>query len=93
MLKSKIEVREFSVRIAADIMGSGTPGKDIVSKAKEIEAYVIGDAELPEVHDEVSAAGGILQDIFNAIGRGVDAPDADIAPKATTKQDAEKKSK
>lgn len=93
MLKSKIEVREFSVRIAADIMGSGTPGKDIVAKAKEIEAYVIGDAELPEVHDGVSAAGGILQDIFNAIGRGVDAPDAAIAPKATTKPDAEKKSK
>ena len=88
-----MDVRVFAVQRAAEIMGTGTPDKDVVSKAREIEAYVIGDAELPEVHDEVSAAGGILQDLFSALGRGADAPDAAIAPQATTKQENEKKSK
>ena len=76
MLKSKIEVREFAVQRAAEIMGTGTPDKDVVAKAKEIEAYVIGDADLPEVHDELDAAGGLLQDIFNALGRATAAPEA-----------------
>lgn len=48
-MKSKIEVREFAVKIAADIMGKGTPVDSLIAKAQEIEDYIIGEAVLPEV--------------------------------------------
>lgn len=48
-MNSKIEVREFAVKIAADIMGKGTPVDSLIAKAQEIEKYVIGGAILPEV--------------------------------------------
>lgn len=48
-MKSKIEVREFAVKTAADIMGKGTPVDSLITKAKEIEKYVTGEAILPEV--------------------------------------------
>lgn len=70
MLKSKIEVREFAVSTAVDILGSGTPDKDVIVKAKEIEAYVIGEAELPETYNELDAAGGLiggLSGVLNSI--------------------------
>lgn len=66
MLKSKIEVREFAVTQAVEIMGKGTSDKDVVSKAKEIEAYIIGDAELPEV--STSEISDIASAISSAIG-------------------------
>lgn len=50
-MKSKIEVRTFAVEKAVAVMGVGSPIKDVVAKAQEIEAYVIGEAELPEVED------------------------------------------
>lgn len=52
MFKSKIEVREYAMNKAIELMGTGTPTKQAVEKAKEIETYVIGDAELPETVDE-----------------------------------------
>ena len=48
-MKSKIEVREFAVKIAADIMGKGTPVDSLIAKAQEIEKYIIGGATLPEI--------------------------------------------
>ena len=48
-MNSKIEVREFAVKIAADIMGKGTPVDSLIAKAQEIEKYIIGEAMLPEV--------------------------------------------
>lgn len=48
-MKSKIEVREFAVKIAADIMGKGTPVDSLIAKAQEIEKYIIGEAMLPEI--------------------------------------------
>jgi hypothetical protein len=48
-MKSKIEVREYAVNKAAEIMGKGTPTDSLITKAKEIEKYVIGEAILPEV--------------------------------------------
>lgn len=69
MFKSKIEVREYAISKAAEIMGGCTPNKDIVSKAKEIELYIIGDAELPETYNEIEAAGGLLS---NAIASFMD---------------------
>ena len=48
-MKSKIEVREFAVKTAADIMGKGTPVDSLIAKAQEIEKYIIGEAKLPEI--------------------------------------------
>ena len=52
MFKSKIEVREYAMNKAIELMGTGTPTKQVVDKAKEIETYIIGEAELPETIDE-----------------------------------------
>ena len=46
MFKSKIEVREYAMNKAIELMGTGTPTKQVVDKAKEIETYIIGEAEL-----------------------------------------------
>ena len=42
MFKSRIEIREFAVRQAVELLGTGSPQKDIVAKARDIEAYIIG---------------------------------------------------
>lgn len=61
MFKSKIEVREYAINKAIELMGTGTPQKDVVAKAKEIETYVIGEAELPEVLDEEKMVNTIIE--------------------------------
>ena len=61
MFKSKIEVREYAINKAIELMGTGTPQKDVVAKAKEIETYVIGEAELPEVLDEEKMVNTIVE--------------------------------
>lgn len=66
-MKSKIEVRKFAVESAITIMGQGTPNKDVVSKAKEIESYIIGEAVLPETYDDMNAVGGLASTLFGAI--------------------------
>lgn len=43
-------------------MGSGAVLKDVVNKAREIEEYVVGEADLPEVSAEASP-----MDIINSI--------------------------
>lgn len=48
-MKSKIEVREYAVNKAAEIMGKGTPTDSLIAKAQEIEKYIIGGATLPEI--------------------------------------------
>lgn len=66
-MKSKIEVRKFAVESAITIMGQGTPNKDVISKAKEIESYIIGEAVLPETYDDMSALGGITSSLLSAL--------------------------
>lgn len=61
-MKSRIEARVFAVNKAVEIMGSGAVLKDVVNKAQEIEAYVIGEADLPEVSTYTSP-----MDIINSI--------------------------
>lgn len=61
-MKSRIEARVFAVNKAVEIMGSGAVIKDVVNKAQEIEAYVIGEADLPEVSTETSP-----MDVVNSI--------------------------
>lgn len=52
MFRSKIEVREYAMNKAIELLGPGIPTKDAVAKAEEIEKYVMGEAELPETVDE-----------------------------------------
>lgn len=70
-MKSKIEIRVFAVEQAVTILGTGTPAKDVVEKAKEIESYVVGDAEIPEVENEKELIDNIMNTVvekFGAIG-------------------------
>ena len=61
MFKSNIEVREYAINKAVELMGTGTPTKQVVEKAKEIETYVKGEAELPEVLDEEKMVNTIIE--------------------------------
>lgn len=63
MFKSKIEVREYAMNKAIELMGTGTPTKQVVEKAQEIEAYVIGEADLPETVDENELINAIVDTI------------------------------
>lgn len=63
MLKSKIEIREFAVNKATEILGSNAPIKDVVAKAKEIESYVMGEAELAEMQNENEVLEAIIETI------------------------------
>lgn len=91
-MKSKIEVRTFAVNKAVEILGHGTPDKDVISKAKEIEAYIIGEAELPETYNEMVEANGILGGILNAIGNNIpdygNMPSTDVETPATDEETA-----
>jgi hypothetical protein len=61
MFKSNIEIREFAINKAVELLGPGAPSKDVVEKAKEIETYVKGDSELPEVLDEEKMVNTIIE--------------------------------
>lgn len=61
MFKSNIEVREYAMNKAVELMGTGTPTKQVVEKAKEIETYIKGEAELPEVLDEEKMVNTIIE--------------------------------
>lgn len=63
MFKSKIEVREYAMNKAIELLGSGTPVKDAVAKAEEIEKYIIGSTELPETVDENELINAIVDTI------------------------------
>lgn len=65
-MKSKIDVRVFAVEKAVAVMGLGSPLKDIIEKAKEIEAYVVSEADLPETYDEMKEGGEIISRMFKA---------------------------
>ncbi len=70
-MKSKIEIRIFAVEQAVTILGTGTPAKDVVAKAKEIENYVVGEADIPEVENEKELIDNIMNAVvekFGAIG-------------------------
>ena len=71
-MKSKIEVRVFAVNRAVEIMGTGAIVKDVVTKAQEIEKYIIGEAVLPEVADEASPID-YLNSVASLIGGNANA--------------------
>jgi hypothetical protein len=78
-MKSKIEVRVFAVEQAVKTMGVGTPQKDVVAKAQEIEKYIIGEAVLPEVADEASPID-YLNKVASLIGGNADVAAPVIEP-------------
>lgn len=57
---SKIEIRKFAIEQAVAIMGTGTPQKDVIAKAKDIETYVIGGADIPEVSNDTDTINDIM---------------------------------
>ena len=77
-MKSKIDVRVFAVNKAVEVMGSGALIKDVVAKAQEIEAYVIGEAILPETFEETSP-----MELLNGIASAVS---ASVATEAKSKK-------
>lgn len=80
-----MEIRVFAVERAVELMGTGTPNKDVIAKAKEIEAYIVGDAQLPEVAEsDISAARSFLSEIAGMIGQGcAGGPFPEALPKET----------
>lgn len=80
-MKSKIEVRVFAVNKAVEIMGAGAIVKDVVAKAQEIEKYVIGAAELPEIALEASPID-YLNSVASLIGGNANAEPAVKAVKS-----------
>lgn len=48
-MNSKIDLRSEAVRLAVNVEGV-TP-ENVISVAKEIEAYILGDVTLPEAYD------------------------------------------
>lgn len=66
-MKSKIEIRVFAIEQAVAILGVGTPDKDVISKAREIEAYIIGDAVLPEIDSDSQALMGMLNEVTKTL--------------------------
>lgn len=61
IMKTKVDIRVFSIEQAVRIMGVGTPQKDVVAKAQEIEEYITKGVELPDVDTDSST------DIVNSI--------------------------
>ena len=64
-MKTRVEIRVFAVEQAVRILGAGTPQRDVVEKAKEIELYITEGIELPDVDtfspaDALTAAVGAL---------------------------------
>lgn len=51
-MKSKIELRQFAANLAAHVVG--VTANNIIDVAKELEAYVLGGAELPETEESVN---------------------------------------
>lgn len=58
-------------------MGVGTPQKDVVTKAQEIEKYIIGEAVLPEFADEASPMD-LINGIAAAVNAGAMTPVAEV---------------
>lgn len=53
-MKSKIDIRVFAIEQAMHLYSAGSPAKDVVAKAKEIELYILGNIELPDTYDDIT---------------------------------------
>ena len=85
MFKSRIEIREFAVRQAVELLGTGSPQKDIVAKARDIEAYIIGEADLPEVYNDTEAINGIMGSAMQML-QGISSSEVPVEDKPAKKK-------
>lgn len=65
-IKSKLDARHYAIEKAVELMGAGSPSKDVVAKAVEIESYIVGGAELPEVVSDAETFGNMLASVLPA---------------------------
>ena len=68
-IKSKLDARHYAIEKAVELMGAGSPSKDVVAKAVEIEAYIVGGAELPEVSNDTAQLMGMLGEALANVGK------------------------
>lgn len=66
MIKSKIDARERALELATDYCREHHLGK-LLDTAKEIEKYLIGDAELPETQSDTELVKAFLEVMNNEI--------------------------
>lgn len=89
-MRTIIDIRIFAIEQAVKIMGTGTPCKDVVDKAKEIEAYIAKDLTLPADTDN-----SILSDMMGLLGHVIsdNAPEEKKVSDAVVKEESRKKEK
>ena len=63
-IKSKLDARHYAIEKAVELMGAGSPSKDVVDKAVEIESYIVGGAELPEVVNDLENLSSVLSSVL-----------------------------
>ena len=68
-IKSKLDARHYAIEKAVELMGAGTPSKDVVAKAVEIESYIVGGAELPEVSNDTAQLMTMLGDALANVSK------------------------
>lgn len=65
-MDSKLEVRAMAVKLAAKV--SCVNDYNIIDVSKKIEAYILGDAKLPETNTTEEKTNGMMEKIISAIG-------------------------
>ena len=68
-IKSKLDARHYAIEKAVELMGVGSPSKDVVAKAVEIESYIVGGAELPEVSNDTAQLMGMIGDALANVSK------------------------
>ena len=68
-IKSKLDARHYAIEKAVELMGAGSPSKDVVAKAVEIETYIVGGAELPEVSNDTAQLMEMLGDALANVSK------------------------
>lgn len=65
-MDSKLEVRAMAVKLAAKV--SCVNDYNIIDVSKKIEAYILGDAKLPETNTTEEKTNGMMEKIVSAMG-------------------------
>ena len=68
-IKSKLDARHYAIEKAVELMGAGSPSKDVVAKAVEIESYIVGGAGLPEVSNDTAQLMNMLGDALANVAK------------------------
>ncbi|MDE5986832.1 MAG: hypothetical protein K2H16_06070 [Prevotella sp.] len=63
-MNSKIEARIEAVKLAVNV--KGVTDKNVIAVSEEIAKYILGDAELPEMYDTLSAMREMVSKTFRS---------------------------